>query len=197
MADDTRARILDLAVEAIDRGGEAAIRVKHIVAEVGVTPPVLYYHFGSRDGLVVAAQAERYTRRHKAEITAMRPLVEGCTSREELKEFLLTLWSGIFAENSETRWRRINVLGSAYARPELTAEVARAQDEVIDGLFEILEPCLDRGWLRNGIDLKSALTWQYSILSARAFIEHGAEHVDPAEWDRLTLEAFQQVFFGD
>lgn len=47
MADDNRSRILDLAVAAIDRGGEAAVRVNHIVAEVGVTPPVLYYHFGS------------------------------------------------------------------------------------------------------------------------------------------------------
>ncbi|MBU3700811.1 MAG: helix-turn-helix transcriptional regulator [Acidimicrobiia bacterium] len=59
MADDNRTKILDMAVDMIDAGGEAAIRVNHIVAAIGVTPPVLYHHFGSRDGLVIAAQVER------------------------------------------------------------------------------------------------------------------------------------------
>ena len=59
MSDGNRAQILELAVAAIDAGGEAEIRVNHLVAQVGVTPPVLYYHFGNRDGLVIAAQIER------------------------------------------------------------------------------------------------------------------------------------------
>jgi len=51
-----RERILELAVEAIDRGGEEAIRVNDIAADAGVTVPTLYRHFDSREGLVEAAQ---------------------------------------------------------------------------------------------------------------------------------------------
>jgi len=197
VSDDNRSRILDLAVAAIDRGGEAAIRVNRIVAEVGVTPPVLYYHFGSRDGLVIAAQTERYTRQNKADIAAMAEAVRRCDSKERLRTVLVGFWSGSLATRSENRWRRANVIGSAYARPELTAAWAEAQDGVIVDLVAVLEPCRRRGWLRDDIDLTSTVAWHYSLLSGRIYIEHGTTQVNSDEWDRLTLEALQRAFFGD
>ena len=197
MGDDNRTRILDLAVAAIDRGGEAEIRVNHIVAEVGVTPPVLYYHFGSRDGLVIAAQIERYTRQNKADIAVIAGAVRECGSEEELRTVLVGIWADSLALRSENRWRRANVIGSAYARPELTAAWAGAQDEVVADLVDILESCRRRGWMRDGIDLTSTVAWHYSLLSGRIYIEHGTEQVNSVEWDRLTLEALERAFFGD
>ena len=196
MGDDNRARILDLAVAAIDAGGEAAIRVNHIVAEVGCTPPVLYYHFGSRDGLVIAAQVERYTRQTRSDVAAIGRAVARCTSSDELRDVLVITWSRSLAERAESRWRRTSVVGSAYARPELAAAVAREQDEIVDDLVAILEPCRERGWLRPGIDLMSTVAWHHSLLIGRVHIEHGQQRVDPAEWDRLTLDSLTQAFFG-
>lgn len=197
MADDNRARILDLAVAAIDAGGEAAVRVNHIVEEAGVTPPVLYYHFGSRDGLVIAAQVERYTRQTRADIRAVKHAVEACESRDEVRAALIDIWTGILAQRVESRWRRASVIGSAYARPELESAVMRAQDDIISGLSEPLEACRQRGWLREGIDLPSAVAWQHSVLMGRVYVEHGTRQGDLEEWDRLTLDAFVRAFFGD
>lgn len=196
MADDNRSRILDLAVAAIDDGGEAALRVNHIVAEVGVTPPVLYYHFGSRDGLVIAAQVERYTRQTRADMEAIGRAVARCASPDDLRTALVITWRRSLAERAESRWRRTSVMGSAYARPELEAAVARAQDEIVAGLVTILEPCRQRGWLREGIDLPSTIAWHHSLLIGRVHIEHGAQQGDPAEWDRLTIDALEHAFFG-
>jgi len=193
---NNQARILDLAVAAIDEGGEAAIRVSQIVADAGVTQPVLYYYFGNRDGLVVAAQIERYTRQTKTDIAAIGRAVGKCTSRDELRQALLITWSRSLAQRSESRWRRISVIGSAYARPQLAAAVAQAQDEIVKGLFEILEPCRKRGWLRDGIDLTSTIAWHHSLLISRVTIEQGTEEVDSTEWDRLTLDALDRAFFG-
>lgn len=196
MSDDNRGRILELAVAAIDAGGEAEIRVNHIVAEAGVTPPVLYYHFGNRDGLVIAAQIERYTRQTQADITAIGRAVAKCESSDELRKTLLITWSRSLAQRAESRWRRTSVVGSAYARPELAAAVAKAQDDIVEALVEILEPCRERGWLRDGIDLMSTVAWHHSLLIGRAYIEHGAQQVDAVEWDRLTLDALEWAFFG-
>jgi AcrR family transcriptional regulator len=196
VTDDNRAKILDLAVAAIDARGESAIRVNHIAEEAGVTPPVLYYHFGSRDGLVIAAQIERYTRRTEADITAIGRAVDRCESSEDLRQTLLVTWTRSLAERSESRWRRTNVLGSAYARPELEAAVADAQDRIVQGLVEILEPCRAKGWLRPEIDLASTIAWHHSLLIGRVHIEHGVTLGHPNEWDRLTLEALQHAFFG-
>lgn len=197
MEDDNRTKILNLAIAAIEVGGEAAIRVNHIVAEAGVTPPVLYYHFGSRDGLVIAAQTERYSRRIREDIEMMSQRVAQCGSAQDLRDVLVATWEQVIAGRGESRWRRIGVIGSAYSRPELEAAVFRAQDEIVTGLVDILQPCVAQGWLRDGLDLPSAVVWQHGVLLSRVSIERTAHQGDPDEWDRLTLEAFQSVFFGD
>jgi AcrR family transcriptional regulator len=196
MASDNRDRILDLAVAAVDAGGEAAIRVNHICAEVGVTPPVLYYHFGSRDGLVAAAQVARYTRRTFDDIEQIGKAVARCTSSDELRTVLVAIWTRSLAERTQNRWVRTSAMGSAYARPELEADIAKAQDEIVAGLCRILEPCREQGWLRPGIDLVSTVAWHHSVLIGRVHIERGQKLVDPAEWDRLTLESLVHAFFG-
>ena len=195
MADDNRAKILDLAIAAIDASGESAVRVNHICDEAGVTPPVLYYHFGNRDGLVIAAQIERYSRRTEADIAAIARAVAQCESSDDLRQALRITWTRSLAERSESRWRRTNVLGSAYARPELEAAVADAQDKIIEGLVEILEPCRAKGWLRPEIDLASTIAWHHSLLIGRVHIEHGSRLGNADEWDRLTLQALQHAFF--
>jgi AcrR family transcriptional regulator len=196
VADDNRSKILDLAIAAIDAGGEAAVRVNHIVEEAGVTPPVLYYHFGNRDGLVIAAQVERYSRQIRQDIDAIRQRLSQCQSREELQTALVDIWEKTLVGREESRWRRVSVVGSAFARPELEAEVLRAQDEIVAGLVAVLQPCNERGWLRDGIDLPSAVAWQHGLLLSRVFIERGAQQGETDEWDQLTLEALQHAFFG-
>ncbi|KGA14051.1 hypothetical protein GM51_18230 [freshwater metagenome] len=196
MADDNRTKILDLAIAAIDAGGEAAVRVNHIVEEAGVTPPVLYYHFGNRDGLVIAAQIERYSRQIRQDIDAIGQRLSQCQSREELQTTLVDIWEKTLVGREESRWRRVSVVGSAFARPELEAEVLRAQDEIVAGLIAVLQPCNERGWLREGIDLPSAVAWQHGLLLSRVFIERGAQQGETDEWDQLTLEALQHAFFG-
>ena len=196
MADDNHTKILDLAIAAIDAGGEAAVRVNHIVEEAGVTPPVLYYHFGNRDGLVIAAQIERYSRQIRQDIDAIEQRVSQCQTREELQTTLVDIWEKTLAERGESRWRRVSVVGSAFARPELEAEVLRAQDEIVAGLVAVLQPCKERGLLREGIDLPSAVAWQHGLLLSRVFIERGAQQGETDEWDRLTLESLQHAFFG-
>lgn len=196
MAKDSKALILDLAVAAIDAGGEVAIKVNDIVAEVGVTPPVLYYHFGSRDGLVIAAQVARYSRRTFEDIARISRAVAKCGSRDELRTTLVTTWTRSLTERGRNRWVRTNAFGSAYARPELEAAIAKAQDDVVVELCKVLEPCVEKGWLRPGIDLVSTVAWHHSVLIGRVYIEHGQTEVDPAEWDRLTLEAVERAFFG-
>ena len=196
MAEENRTKILDLAIAAIDAGGEAAVRVNHIVEEAGVTPPVLYYHFGNRDGLVIAAQIERYSRQIRQDIEAIGQRVSQCQTREELQTALVDVWEKTLVGREESRWRRVSVVGSAFARPELEAEVLRAQDEIVAGLVAVLQPCNERGWLREGIDLPSAVAWQHGLLLSRVFIERGAQQGETDEWDQLTLEALQHAFFG-
>ncbi len=53
-SDDTRQRLLDVALRLFCQQGYDATTVADIVGAAGVTPPPLYYHFGSKDGLLRA-----------------------------------------------------------------------------------------------------------------------------------------------
>jgi AcrR family transcriptional regulator len=52
--DDTRARIIDETVRCIVEEGFAAATAKHVAERAGVTWGVIQYHFGDRNGLLMA-----------------------------------------------------------------------------------------------------------------------------------------------
>jgi AcrR family transcriptional regulator len=52
---DNREAILDAAARTIARRGVRGLRVEDVASEAGVSAALLYYHFGSRSGLVKAA----------------------------------------------------------------------------------------------------------------------------------------------
>jgi TetR/AcrR family transcriptional regulator len=51
----SRSRLLHAAVEIFERKGYAAASVREIVEHAGVTKPALYYHFRSKEGILIAA----------------------------------------------------------------------------------------------------------------------------------------------
>lgn len=56
-----RTRLLNAAVRVFDRKGYAAASVREVAEMAGVTKPAVYYHFGSKEGLLLAIleQAKR------------------------------------------------------------------------------------------------------------------------------------------
>ena len=49
-----RTRLLHAAVRVFDRKGYAAASVREVAEMAGVTKPAVYYHFGSKEGLLIA-----------------------------------------------------------------------------------------------------------------------------------------------
>lgn len=76
---DNRARILDAAERLFATRGFAATSVREIVREAGVTNPMLYYYFGSKEDLFVHLIRERFQTfaRTFAELLAQQDTVQG------------------------------------------------------------------------------------------------------------------------
>src|SRR5882757_5316544 len=83
-SEETRARILDAAVELFRRRGFDAATMREIATEAGVALGAAYYYFDSKDAIVMA-----FYERAQEEIT---PLVEGALSKTTgLKERLVAV----------------------------------------------------------------------------------------------------------
>ena len=62
---------LAATVEVLDRGGLAATRVADVAAELGVSPSLVFYHFGTKDDLV--AEAFAYAVEHRPGLHPLQP----------------------------------------------------------------------------------------------------------------------------
>ncbi|MBI5442345.1 MAG: TetR/AcrR family transcriptional regulator [Deltaproteobacteria bacterium] len=74
-----RQRLLESAAEIFARKGYAAATVREIVTSARVTPPVLYYHFGNKEGLFLALTKDAWDR---FDAVVEEALAEGGSARE-------------------------------------------------------------------------------------------------------------------
>ncbi|MCW2627212.1 TetR/AcrR family transcriptional regulator [Mycobacterium sp.] len=85
-ADRTRALVIDETIRCILEEGFAAASAKHITERAGVTWGVVQYHFGDRDGLLMAVVDKGF-----AELqAALRELPAGAENARDRTEFIVT-----------------------------------------------------------------------------------------------------------
>ena len=83
--DSVRGRLMTGAIALFASKGYAATTVREIVAAAGVTKPVLYYHFGSKEGIFLAMMREAVA---EFEATTAAAVGEPGTSRARIARFL-------------------------------------------------------------------------------------------------------------
>ncbi|UDY35079.1 TetR/AcrR family transcriptional regulator [Dermatobacter hominis] len=189
-------RLIDATIAVIDERGETAVRVQDVVAEAGVQVPVLYRHFGNREGLVQAAQLSRLFRDLDAEMAVVERAIRSSEGPDELRATFDRLMQRVMEpERRQLRWRRVSVLGSTWGRPELSAAVSVAMRGSMSRLADALrEPC-ERGWLRDGFDPDAFSDWFAGAALSRFAAELHPGPVDEA-FDRMWCDAVRYVLFG-
>lgn len=192
-------RMLEAAIAVIEEHGEAGVRVDEIAATAEVAKPSLYHFFGSRDGLVAAAQAERYRRSLNVGLDEVFERLDDCTSAEEFKA-LVRAWLANFSEDAARRRRatRLEVIGSSVSRPELQAEVARASRRAADRLSEVGRIAMSRGWMLQStdLDLDDVSLWLVGVWNQRYLAEITGDPSRIAGWDVVSQTAVFRLLFG-
>ena len=192
-----RQQLLELAIEAIDEGGEPAIRVSQLVEAAGVAIPTLYHHFGSREGLIEEAQAERFIRALRADADAFVAGVNACRSKKDLVRVIRKLFDDRkLPERSEVRWKRVNALGASYARPSLAERIVQAHDDIVTQIALALMPFQREGIIRQNIDLRAVIAWYNGAVIGKNLIEIAPSTIDVNQWDRTFDEAVLTTLFG-
>lgn len=196
----SRDRLLEAAITVIEEHGEVGIRVDEIAATADVAKPSLYHFYGSRDGLVAAAQAERYRRSLLVGVDDVVARIEDCTSAAEF-EALLRAWIASFTSEEGRRRRaiRLDVLGSSVSRPALQAEVDRANNLVTETLAELLARARANGWVLTDSDLDpvDVALWLHGLWNGRYLCELAGDPTRAEGWDHVTITALERLLFGE
>lgn len=191
----TRSRLVDATIESLDQGGEAAVRVSDVASRSDVTTASIYHFFSDRDGLIVAAQVERYRRSLMFGMADQSQAVRRCTTRAEFLE-LIDSWMRTIgsAEGQQRRRIRIEVLGSAASRPELRSLLVEVDKEASLAIGRVIEIAQDKGWTGNRFDPNIAALWWFGMMNGRYLVEFGYSDEQQSAWDDIAAAAVIRLF---
>ena len=193
----TRDEILRLTVEAIDEAGESGVHVAEIATASHVAVTSIYHFFQNREGLIEAAQASRFAREFTINANAFADEVNNCANQEEFRALLRQSLPYFFGpDGTRRRADRVNVLGSTYNRPSLTAAVS---DRIVEATIELAKPlriAQSRGWIREDLNIENLAAWYIATITSYAIVE-----LTPAtrefNWVATFVEAADYLLFRD
>jgi AcrR family transcriptional regulator len=90
-AERTRAQAIDVTVQIVLKEGFAAATGRHIAEEAGVTWGVIQYHFGDRDGLLLAVIDRGFGELLHA-LESLPPATPETTTRERVDTVVTAAW---------------------------------------------------------------------------------------------------------
>ena len=162
----TRQRILDATVEALDRGGEAAVRVTDVADAAGVTQGMVTYHFRTRDRLVAEAHSVRFVESVRDDMNLLELAVGSTHTAADMRFLVSTLTTVLLSpDRVEARRRRLSAVGFAI-QSEIAFEVmSEAHSAMIDAFERLVSEGQRLGVLRPEVDARATA----SVLSAYAF----------------------------
>lgn len=158
---DTRQQILQAALRRFAHSGYAGASVQDIVDEARVTKPMLYYHFGNKEGLYSAliewAAAERLRRSREA-------AARGETLAEKFTEILAATFAFVRENRELTRLG----LGSLFAAQGEVPDQAHCMckgREVFDMMADLAEGARRAGGLKREFSAKELTMGIYGMMN--------------------------------
>lgn len=152
-ADDTaKGRLMTAALELFNRSGYAATTVREIVELAGVTKPVLYYHFRSKEGIYLAILEDA--------LAALRTkIIEVGRGEGSIRERIYRLSEEFFAMCTKNV-AVARLIHAAYYGPQQGApafDFDAYHHAFVDVLQELVEAGMRNGELREGEPVLTAM----------------------------------------
>jgi AcrR family transcriptional regulator len=148
-----RERIIAAAVQSIEAGGESAIRISSVARTARVTPGMISYYFGGREGLVQEAQLARFMATVSSDLNALEKMARDAQSVDEFREFLLEMTSEVVdLSRSPARASRLMAIGAALPRPDLLKLISEAQSVIVDAMEKVILIAQARDLIRNDLN---------------------------------------------
>ncbi|OBI83382.1 TetR/AcrR family transcriptional regulator [Mycobacterium sp. 1245805.9] len=170
--DDTRTKIIDETVRCIMEEGFAAATAKHVAERAGVTWGVIQYHFGDRNGLLMAVVDDGVARLVDSLSSAD---VSELPLRERIEVVIDTAWSCYSSPTSMAAFEILRATRGGSSRRhlmEMNAAIGQLGRLITDdpanaGVAEVIWAAL-RGVVLAQMITGTAIDWS---LERRALIE--------------------------
>jgi AcrR family transcriptional regulator len=185
-----RQRLLDAALDHLRTRSEADLRVVEIANAANVAVGLIRHHFGSRDGLITAAQQVRLEGAVRDDLAAASTMARTSTDTDDLLDGLRRLTQLLLdPQRSEIRLSRIAVLATAHGRPEVRENYADTIGALLDALTEIIRETQESGLARTDLDPRAVATFIQAYAIGMTLHDLDPRAVEPAAMVAVIREA--------
>lgn len=183
---------------ALARGGETGVRIQEISKATNVSIGSIYHHFGDRDGLIRATYVHQFASSVREDIGSVRRFMAKMHSVQEIIEhydemiqFLVSHFGRLPAS------QRAAIIGNTTGRPLLRSALAEVQNELANGLTEVMALLQERQMLKPHISPRAAAVMALGMLHGRVIAELDTNPVGDFEWNQAMLSALSGLFILD
>ncbi|KRD19822.1 TetR family transcriptional regulator [Mycobacterium sp. Root265] len=180
--EDSREVILDATERLMSTQGYAATSISHIRRETGLPASSIYWHFGSKEG-VLAAVMERGAERYFAQIPRDSPDIE--TQRAAVAKLMVA---------NPDFFRLMYMLSLERSdHPAVAAAIRRVRDTAIAGFADVIRQMLPADIAPEQAD--RVVTELAAVATAMSDGVFFAEHLEPdsTDVDRMYVRLIQAV----
>lgn len=157
---DTINVVILATVKRLEDGGEAAVNIKDLSAETGVSYGAIYHHFKDRDGLIRAAQFERLRQQPGGDIVALGAAID---SQSDLVGFVLAIRAIAMSiadpQRAKVRLVRSSVISSSLNNPELRAALTELESGVMEQIAALVAKAQELGIADPALDPKAVAVY--------------------------------------
>ena len=189
--------LLASAIDVIEERGETAVRVEDVASSLGLAVTAVYRYFGSRQGLIDAAHAERVVRATSEQLTALEQVVDTSTSVEEFRSaFDRFVLDSLSPQRRSQMFVRVHAIGSAYGRPELLDFLGEVHRYGVAGTVRLLERARERAWISSSVDLEVVAAWFWAVTLGGVVNLVDPTPVDHDAFATFSLDALRRSLYA-
>ncbi len=195
---ETIEKLLEVTISELDRVGLAEIDLDSLLRKSKISKGSLYHHFGSKNGLLAAAEAKQFMRHLKREGETFRKLIEDCATKQKFIELVAAVMKITRLESNRSfRKKRVRAIAMSFNDENLAQVLKNAQIEVTEYLAGSFQITKDRGWIKPDTDLMALSYWIQGVFIGYIMLDitEQTEHEDA--WGQVAFQALQPFLAAD
>lgn len=185
-----RERILDVAVSVLETRGEAALRIAEVAEAANVALGLISYHFGGRDGLIVAAQQRRFAGLVRDDGAAMKRVLDETHTYDEVMASISDLTFALLdSRRDQIRMSRIAAIASTFGRDDAYEITSAIVDQLLNDYAELIAGAQNRGLIRDDLDARAIATFIQSYALGLVIHDLDPSATDDAQLHQVIMTA--------
>ena len=191
-------KLLEVTISELDRVGLAEIDLDSLLRKSKISKGSLYHHFGSKNGLLAAAEAQQFMKYLKREGETFRELIEDCKSKQKFIDLVAGVMKITRLEsNLDFRKKRVRAIAMSFNDETLAQVLKNAQIEVTEYLAGSFQIAKDRGWVKPDTDLMALSYWIQGVFIGHIMLDITEQTEHEEAWGQVAFEALRPFLAAD